>query len=106
MKAARALLAILVALNALVIATVIGYTVGSESGRKSVECEEGLVLSVDVSGADALGNGATSLNIGDCERIDVEAFNAAVEALTGRRANATTTTTTTTTTTIIPKPTS
>ena len=103
MKRARALLGALIAINALIIATVIGYAIGSDTGRKSADCDKGLILSVDVTGADQAGNGRTALNLGDCNSIDREAFIAAVEALTGRHPGLTTTTSSTTTTTT-PKP--
>lgn len=99
MNAARALVGVLVGLIALIIVAVIGYSIGFDTGRGSLKCDEGLVLSVTVTGADSQGNGTHALNIGNCERIDEEVFISAVEALAGTKVDFTTTTSTTTITT-------
>lgn len=97
MNAARGVLVVLVALVTLVIAVAIGYGIGLDAGRGSLECTAGVVLSVKVTGGDAQGNGTHELSVGDCDRIDEGAFVAAVAALTNTSMTTTTTTTTTTT---------
>lgn len=65
---------------AVVLSGLIGFVAGSDTSG-SVRCEAGDVVTVDVSGADELGNGTRTVSIGDCDRISDEAFVAVVEAL-------------------------
>lgn len=99
-KGGLAFLAVL----ALGLAGLIGYVAGSDTSG-AVHCDVGRVVSVKVSGADNLGNGIRTVEIGECDRLSDDAFVAVIDALVG---GTTTTTTakpaTTTTTTAVKTP--
>lgn len=64
-----------------------------------MHCDVGRVVSVNVSGADELGNGTRVVEIGACDRLSDDAFVAVVEAPVGSTPTTTTTKPATTTTT-------
>ena len=96
-RAGWALLTVL----ALGLAGLIGYVVGSDTSG-AVHCEVGRVVSVEVSGADDLGNGIRTVEIGDCNRLSDNAFVDVIDALVGSTPTTTTAKPATTTTTIPP----
>lgn len=72
---------VLAAIVAVVIAACIGYGVGLDAGGGSINCDEGQIVSLQVTGADEFGNGDRVLSIGDCDRVDEAALVAAFKAL-------------------------
>jgi hypothetical protein len=77
------------AVFALGLAGLIGYVAGSDTSG-AVHCDVGQVMSVKVSGADVLGNGTRTVEIGNCDRLSDDAFVAVVEALAGAASTTTT----------------
>jgi hypothetical protein len=71
-------------------AAAIGYGIGAET--ESVQCEEGLVISLKVTERDRSGNGNYTVDLGDCPRLSDEAIVRAIEALVGKQSTTTTTT--------------
>jgi len=90
------------AVVALGLAGLIGYVAGSDTSG-AVHCEIGRVVSVNVSGADELGNGTRTVEIGDCDRLSDDAFVAVINALVDAAPTTTTTKPATATTTTAAK---
>lgn len=83
---------VFLAVLALGLAGLIGYVAGSDTSG-AVHCDVGRVVSVKMSGADELGNGTRTVEIGDCPRLSDDAFVAVIDALVGATPTTTTTTT-------------